>query len=103
MLKSIKVEIMTKLTKQQNMCLQLITDVYKIMLLIILKAEMYISLLNLHLDSVVSQALKRMKKSDIIHQIEAACTVIRKKLHQREQNYQVSLTVVAHFKSLFVN
>ena len=36
-LKSTRVEIMTKLAKQQNMCLQLIIDVYKITLLITLK------------------------------------------------------------------
>src|SRR6266513_2888953 len=100
MLKSIRVEITTKLTKQQNMFLQLITDIYKTTLLIMLKAEMYISSLNLHLNSVVFQALKRMKKSSMTHQIKAACTVIRRKLCQREQNCQISLTAVAHFKSV---
>src|SRR6266487_3759318 len=103
MLKSTKVEIMAKLAKQQNMCLQLITDVYKIMSLITLKAETYISPLNLHLNSVVSQVLKRMKKSSMTHQIEAACIVIRKKLCQKEQNYQVSLIAVAYLKLLLVN
>ncbi len=60
--------------------LLLITDVYKIILLITVKAKTYILSLNLHLDSVVFCALKRMKKSSIAHQIEVACTVIRKKL-----------------------
>ena len=85
------------------MCLWLITDIYKIILLIMLKAEMYILFLNLHLNSVISQTLKRMKKSDMIYQIKAACTVIRRKLCQREQNYWISLTIITHFKSLSVN
>ena len=87
MLKLIKVEIMTKLTKQQNMCFWLIIDIYKIILLIILKAEMYISSLNLHLNSVIFWTLKRIKKSSMTCQIKVICTVIRKKLHQRKQNY----------------
>ena len=52
-LKSIRIEIMTKLIKQQNMCFQLITDIYKIILLIMLKTETYIFFLNFHLNSVV--------------------------------------------------
>ena len=85
------------------MCFWLIINIYKIILLIMLKAEMYISPLNLHLDSVVSQALKRMKKSDMTHQIEAACTVIKRKLCWKKQNHQISLTAVAHLKFLSVN
>ena len=99
-LKPTKVGITAKLAKQQNMCLQLVTDTYKATPLITLEAEAYIPPLDLHLDSVVSRALKRMKKSGMACQIEAACTVIRKKLRRREQNHQVFLTVIAHFKSL---
>jgi len=84
MLKLIKVEIMTKLTKQQNTCLQMIINVYKIMSLIMLKAEMYILSLNLHLNSVIFQTLKRMKKSDMICQIKMICTIIRRKFCWRE-------------------
>ena len=103
MLKSIRVEIIAKLAKQQNMCLWLITDVYKTTLLIILKAEMYIFFLNLYLNSMISQTLKRMKKSDMTYQIEIICTVIRRKLCQRRQNHQISLTAVAYLKFLSVN
>ena len=86
-LKSIRIEIMTKLKKQQNMCFQQIINVYKVVLIIMMKAETYILSLNLHLNSVVSWVLKRMKKSDMTCQIEAACTIIRRKLCQKEQNY----------------
>jgi len=79
-LKPTRVGITTKLEKQQNTCLQQITGAYRAALIITVKAEAYILPLDLHLDSVVSQALKRMKESDMTRQIEAACTVIRRKL-----------------------
>jgi hypothetical protein len=44
------------------------------------EAEMFIPSLNIHLDSVVSQAVKRMKKSGMARQIKIACTNIRRKL-----------------------
>ena len=65
MLKLIKVEITVKLIKQQNICFQIIINIYKITLLITLKTETYIFSLNFHLNSVVSQALKRMKKNSM--------------------------------------
>ena len=97
------IEIAEKLIKQQNKYLWLIIDTYKVILLLIVKVEVFIFFLNLHLNSVVFQVLKRMKKSDMTHQIETTCIIIRKKLCQKEQNHWISLTVVTHFKFLFVN
>ena len=100
MLKSIRIEIMIKLKKQQNICFWWIINVYKIILLIIMKIETYIFSLNLHLNSVVSWALKKIKKSNMMYQIKITCMIIKRKLYQKEQNYQISLITVAYFKFL---
>ena len=99
-LKPTRVGITTKLAKQQNMCLRLVTGAYKATPLSTVEAEAYIPPLDLHLDSVVSRALKRMKESGMARQIEEACTVIRRKLRRRGQNRRIPLTAVAHPKPL---
>src|SRR3989440_8933199 len=99
-LKPTRVGITAKLAKQQNTCLRLVTGAYKATPLSTVEAEAYIPPLDLHLDSVVSRALKRMKESGMARQIEAACTVIRRKLRRRGQNRRIPLTAVAHPKPL---
>ena len=92
-----------KVEKATNICFQQIIDIYKIILLITVKTETYILFLNLYLNSVVSWALKRMKKSSMTHQIEITCMIIRKKLCWKKQNHQIFLIIVTHFKSLLAD
>jgi hypothetical protein len=72
--------IIGKLAKLQNKCIQRIAGIYKKTSLLIVKTEVFILFLDIYLDSVVFQAVKRMKKSGIMHQIKIACTNIRRKL-----------------------
>jgi hypothetical protein len=64
------------------------------------EAEVFIPPLDLHLDSVISRAIKRMEENGMAHQIEAACTAIRRKLHCWGQNQHIPLPAVAHPKPL---
>ena len=59
--RSIKDSITNRLIRQQNKCLQIITEIYKIILLITIKTEMFISSLNLHLNSIVFQTVKKLE------------------------------------------
>ena len=85
-MKSTLIEIIDKLVKQQNKCIHLIAGIYKVISMSIVEAEVFISLLNLHLDLVIARAIKRMMANEIACQIEIACIVIRRKLHCQDQN-----------------
>jgi hypothetical protein len=92
-----------KLVKQQNKCIQMIASIYKITSLTTVETEVFISSLDLYLDSVISRVVRRIKKSRMICQIKIACTNIRRKLLCHYQNYYVSLIAVAHSKPLPVD
>ena len=75
-----------KLAKQQNKCICLIAGVYKATLTSTVETEVFIPPLDLHLDSVIARAVKRMAENGMACQIETVCTVIRRKLHYQNQN-----------------
>src|SRR6266536_123755 len=83
LMKSTSIGIIDKLVKQQNKCIHLIAGIYKVISMSIVEAEVFISLLNLHLDLVIARAIKRMVANRMTCQIEVACTVIRRKLHHQ--------------------
>ena len=86
MVKPTSVGITHKLAKQQNKCICLITGAYKATLVSTVEAEVFIPPLDLHLNSVIAQAVKRMAENGMACQIETACTTIRRKLHHQNQN-----------------
>jgi hypothetical protein len=96
--KSSAAGITRKLAKQQNKCLRLIAGAYKATPLSTVEAEVFIPPLDLHLDSVITRAIKRMEESGMARQIENACMTIRRKLCCQRQNHHVPLTAVAHPK-----
>src|SRR6266496_6743113 len=75
-MKSTLIEITSKLVKQQNKCIHLIANIYKVISILIVKTEMFISSLNLHLDLIIAQAIKKMTANKMTCQIEIACTII---------------------------
>src|SRR5438034_11506082 len=65
--KSTSVEITDKLVKQQNRCICLITSIYKVISILIVKIEMFILFLNLYLDLIIAWAVKKMAINRIIY------------------------------------
>ena len=65
--KPTSVKITDKLAKQQNRCIYLIANIYKATPILIVKAKIFILLLNLHLDLVIARAIKRMMTNRIVY------------------------------------
>src|SRR5947208_717748 len=75
---SYKNRLIKKLVKMQNKCLQVITDIYKIMLMTVLETETHTFLLNLYLNTRLASFHQQYKKSDMKKMIRKTCKKIQK-------------------------
>src|SRR5436189_4737333 len=73
-----KNELIKKLIKMQNKCLQVIINAYKIMLIIILKIETHTLSLNLYLNTRLVSFYQQHKKSNMKKMIRKTCKKIQK-------------------------
>lgn len=87
--------LVNKLMPKQNGCLRAITGAYKATPISTMEAETHICLLDLHLDSMVAKAARRLEQTGIARQIEQACSSVRHILkgRQRRQGRLVSDTL----------
>ncbi len=72
--------IAVKLTDIQNKCLQVISEVYKIMLIIILEIKIYISSLNLYLNVKLEKFCQCHKLLEMKELVVRSCRWIQNKL-----------------------
>ena len=83
-----------KLADIQNRCLQVISEVYKIMSITALKTETYISSLNLHLNVKLAKFHQCHKQSEMKELVVKSCRWIQNKLQL--QHNRLKSTVSKH-------
>ena len=84
--------ITIKLTNVQNRCLQVISEIYKIMSIAVLETETYISSLDLHLNIKLTKFCQHHKQLEIKKLIIKSCRQIqiRLQLQYSELKFTVS-------------
>lgn len=85
-----------KLAPIQNECLRIVAGAYKATPIASLESETFVCPIDLHLDSLVSRAIHRLKQSPIVTQIESACTAVRRGLRRQNQNIRRPIESVVH-------
>ena len=77
-----------RMTSIQNNCLQIMSDIYHIILISVLKIEIFTLSLDLYLNMKLTQFWLKYKKSDIKNLIKNACFKIHNKLCKRKCQLQ---------------
>jgi hypothetical protein len=99
MLKKKRTSINEKLTMLRNKCLRIVTDVFRVTLISVLKAETYIISMNIHLNQLQTQARFRLRIEFCATFITDSCKAIAYKLRdciERRKQHRNTLDEQKH-------
>jgi hypothetical protein len=99
MLKKKRTSINEKLTMLQNKCLRIVTNVFRVTFIFILKTETYIISMNIHLNQLQTQTRLRLRIELCATFITNSCKAIAYKLRdciERRRRYRSTLDEQKH-------